>query len=411
MNRLFHYITSIFAAVTVFAACQTQQPDGSQYQPAQELKTSKAAVQFDFKGGSSTVSVTSSAEVKATPDRDWVTVTVENKTVSIIVPENESLDSRYALVLIEAGGYSKNIQVIQLGVRSYYIWDDNYEVPAKGGKLDFRFPPTDETIKIMTEGSWISATLGLNTMEITVEKNMEDQERVGKVTWQAGEELRSFTITQAAGTGGDNPGGDGEGADGSYSGYLGTWTDASGNTLRLEVFPEHEGEAYIAYYSGFALDGEVVPFPAFYEDNAIIFYSAVLHEYDDAPLKIYFCAMDTDGYIELGGPDEDQKLAYSTLSNGGKSINIIGNKYKAVYSGTTYDEEIAKLMVRLYADDDYGNYQAGYFYSIGMEDLNLPASFVKGGNSTSVNTKSVKNDFWTPFMKGSLWAPQTRRIR
>lgn len=405
------YLAFLTIALALFA-CKKTQPTGEKYLPGPVLATSTGTIQFDANGGEAYLTVSGAKTLTAKSDRDWVLVTVDGAEVVFNAGFNNSFESRYASVLISDGTASRAVEVVQFGYSSKYVWEEEYSFTNQGGTLSLLYEDTDNFIRVKVEEAWISAIPAEGVFSITVEKN-SGVAREGAITWQCGDDVRIITIKQAAGTsgGGDNPGGDGEGADGSYSGYLGTWTDASGNTLRLEVFPEHEGEAYIAYYSGFALDGEVVPFPAFYEDNAITFYSAVLHEYDDAPLMIYFCAMDTDGYIELGGPDEDQKLAYSTLSNGGKSINIIGNKYKAVYSGTTYDEEIAKLMVRLYADSDYENYQAGYFYAIGMEDMNLPASFVKGGNSTSVNAKSVKNDFWTPFMKGSLWAPQTRRIR
>lgn len=413
-------VISILALVFGAVSCRkvvSEIPE--KYKAVEQLQLDgSASVEFSAAGGNQYVKVVGNVgTLSVESSSNWVITEVEGQNIILSAGSNETLNIRYAtLTITSASGKARTMQVKQFGVDNSYLWEETYEVPASGQELLLHFLPTMETVRLQVTGrEWITAEMDYTSIKLTIAKNTKDEDRTGTITWQAGEDVRSFNIVQAAGSGsggsGDNPGGDGEVADGSYNGYLGTWTDASGNTLRLEVYPEHEGEAYIAYYSGFAMEGEQAPFPAFYEDNAITFYSSVLYEYDEAPLMIYFCGFDADGYVELGGPEEDQMLAYSSLSNDGKSINIIGNMYKAVYGGTTYDEEIVKLMVRLYADSDYENYQAGYFYAIGMEDMNLPASFVKGGNSTSVNTRSVKNDFWTPFMKGSLWAPQTRRIR
>ena len=205
------YIACI-AAVLALASCQVQQPDGSQYLPAPELETSTGTLQFDCNGGNNFFSVTTKDAVTATANVDWLTLTVSGTRVDLDVQKNGSIESRYAVVTVSAGAYKRSVQVFQFGVNTRTLWEDNYDVPYTASVLDLEFMPTDETIRLQIDGmSWEKPTLGESTLSLAIDQNPDKEERVATVTFTAGEEVRSFTITQALnpkGSGGGGGGGD-----------------------------------------------------------------------------------------------------------------------------------------------------------------------------------------------------------
>ena len=189
------YIACI-AAVLALASCQVQQPDGSQYLPAPELETSTGTLQFDCNGGNNFFSVTTKDAVTATANVDWLTLTVSGTRVDLDVQKNGSIESRYAVVTVSAGAYKRSVQVFQFGVNTRTLWEDNYDVPYTASVLDLEFMPTDETIRLQIDGmSWVKPTLGESTLSLAIDQNPDKEERVATVTFTAGEEVRSFTIT------------------------------------------------------------------------------------------------------------------------------------------------------------------------------------------------------------------------
>jgi hypothetical protein len=99
--------------------------------------------------------------------------------------------------------------------------------------------------------------------------------------------------------------------------------------------------------------------------------------YQDEEWAYVFCGEDSEGYIEFGGPDNDEILAWGYFDENG-DLNIEGNEYEAEYDGVTYDEVIVNLSCYAYCLKDNGNYKAGKIYSFqDMTELTLPAVFSK----------------------------------
>ncbi len=405
MKRIFTIASIALVAVLALSCRKNTSEAPAKYQPAPKLTfNGPGALEFEAEGSEICLLVDTFEPVTVTSSAEWVKVEISGRYIYISAPLNNSIYPRYSTVELTAGDMKASLQAKQHGVPSDYFWEDEYAFPYAGSSVTLKFFKTLETVRVDIDGQdWISVDLGSEELTINIAKNPYKETRQGTVTWTAGKDVRVINIVQALNPGGsddpgDDPGDDPEGADGSFAGYLGTWEASDGSTLEIESYSE--GQIYTVYYSGFSLEGETVAFPALYEDNKIVFYSYTIYEYDDAPLSIMLVGFDSDGYIELGGPDEDEALAYTELSNEGKTISIVGNEYDATYSGTEYHEVIVELRISMYADEDYENYKAGYFYGLGMDPLELPASFTKTGSSKST---------WKPMLKGASWKPDSSK--
>mgnify|MGYP002623882752 CR=1 FL=1 len=153
-----------------------------------------------------------------------------------------------------------------------------------------------------------------------------------------------------------------------YSAFLGNWTSTAG-TLTLAAYPEVEN-VYLFTYSGFGS----TEIPAIYSeaDNTLCFGTMELAT--DGNWTYFFAAIDSDGYIELGGEDGEEVLAYAKQAKDGV-LTIVGNEYDAVYSGKTYHEKIVSLSIFAYLSKDEGTQKQGWYSFSDITPLDLPASF------------------------------------
>jgi hypothetical protein len=206
MKRYIAFLTIVLALA---ASCAKQQPTGEKYLAAPALQTSTGTVSFEAAGGSSSVSVppTITAKVVASADRDWVTVNVSGRDVNLSVSANESIETRYAVVTVKAGSQSRNVQIIQFGTNTKFIWEEEYAVSYEGETLSLEYK-TDATVRLSIDVDWISAAAEDGVLNIVVAKNPLKEAREGSVVWKAGEDQRTIAIKQALNPGGSSGGGD-----------------------------------------------------------------------------------------------------------------------------------------------------------------------------------------------------------
>lgn len=237
---------AFFAAALTFFACQPQQPDGSQYAPAPKLPVSTGTVQFESDGGRAYVGVTTQETIEAFSNREWATVTVGTYGINISTTQNEDIETRYAVVTVRGGELLATVQVVQYGYNSKYIWDEEYDFPYAGGTLQLLYK-TDATVKITVEGSeWIEAVPDNGVLTITVAQNPTKEERAGFVTYEAGEDVRSFIVMQAK-----NPsGGGGGGGDDPEGPVLFSEDFEDINTLAEWMLLDADGDGYNWIYDG-----------------------------------------------------------------------------------------------------------------------------------------------------------------
>ena len=383
MSLMKRYLAFLTIALALFA-CKKTQPTGEKYLPGPVLATSTGTIQFDANGGEAYLTVSGAKTLTAKSDRDWVLVTVDGAEVVFNAGFNNSFESRYASVLISDGTASRAVEVVQFGYSSKYVWEEEYRFTNQGGTLSLLYEDTDNFIRVKVEEAWISAIPAEGVFSITVEKN-SGVAREGAITWQCGDDVRTITIKQAAGTsgGGDNPGGGDQPADVTYASWIGSWNSSAG-ALVISEASEEQG-MYIMSFAQFGQQNV----PAFFnaETGALEFYAYSLGT--DGNWEYWFCAVDSENYIETGGPNDDIMLASATLNAAKTGFTIEGNEYEAVYGGTPYDEVIVQLLVAGYLSVAEGEQEPGWYTFNGMSPVDLPAAYTKAGTSSVKNVPLV----------------------
>lgn len=422
--RKFRYLF-ILSALVAFAGCQAEkQPAGSQYAAEPSLSLTPYTVEFTPDGGSAQISVKAD-DLLVGADKPWLVTDVKGSVVTVTAEANKRLDARYCVVTIVSGKASALVQVVQYGLNSNDLWKTSYDFTAEGGSLQLKYSGLG-TPRIGISGSaWIDAFADEGVLTITVAAN-EGEARQGAIEWSLDGESTTIAIKQAAnpnynpggggdnpggggdnpGGGGDNPGGGGDNPGGgggdtpgqvNITSFVGSWTSSLGS-VDIAIISE-DYQMYSFTFSGF-MDGEQ-PVPAFWDEDSktMQFYSYELGE--EGNWTYFFGALDDEGYLELGGPDEDELLASATLSSDGKSFQIKGNEFDATYSGTKYHEVIVALTLFSYLSQDEGDYEAGYYSFNNVTDLELPISFTKSSASgTSIKPAALNSTFqWSPAFR------------
>lgn len=199
MKRYLAFLTIALA----LAAC-TKQPDGSKYLPAPLLETSTGTVQFDALGGSAQLSVVAQSAVTASVAGEWLSVVVEGQSVSVTAVANPSIESRYATLKLDADGKSRNVQVIQFGFNSKYIWDDSYSFTYDGGSLELPYLDTGTPARVKVSVDWIFCAAENGIFTITVAGNPDKEAREGAIECAFGDDVRNIAIFQAKNPGGSS---------------------------------------------------------------------------------------------------------------------------------------------------------------------------------------------------------------
>ena len=247
-------------------------------------------------------------------------------------------------------------------------------VIAKGKTLELPYTVTgvasDDTVELgvigATEGLEVNfaATTNATGSILVTNKSVEKGEvaLVLYATNHSGQsDICSLSFTAEGSDEPVQPGGSG------YSACLGSWTSAAG-TLVLAEYPEVEN-AYQFAYSGF---GDVT-IPAVYsqEKDAICFGTSEIGTKGN--WTYYFVAFDSDNYIEMGGPEGDEFLAFGQVKDG--VLTIVGNEYDAVYEGKTYHEVIVSLSILGYLSKKEGTNDVGWYSFQDVTPMALPATF------------------------------------
>jgi hypothetical protein len=382
MKKVFTIISVAALLLLAFSCKKNGYEIPEKYKVAEELSVKGSAhVEFGAAGGSQSLSVLHNSEaVTVKADAEWVNVSASDQNVIISCDENFALTYRYAQVTISSSGKSCSIQVKQNGVTNEYLWEESYSFAAAGGEVALKYLPTTLSIKLKVEGSeWITAAATDNTLKILAAKNETGEARTGKVTWQAGEDIREIVITQAKGNGG---GGD-EPGEVTYASWIGSWSSSAGTLVISEL-----SEADHIYLMSFEQFGEQ-NVPAFFneETGALEFYAYEIGT--EGNWTYWFCSVDSENYIETGGPNDDIMLASATLNAAKTAFTIKGNEYTAVYNGTPYDEVIVKLVVAGYLSEKEGDKSVGWYSFNNMEPVDLPAAYIKAGTTSVKNTPLV----------------------
>ena len=190
-------------------------------------------------------------------------------------------------------------------------------------------------------------------------------------------------LTWAEGSGGGEGGGGGDnsGTD-AYSKWLGTWSLAGS---QVTISQKVAGQSYTL--SGLE---EGIEFETRFADGKMEFFYQVIASEGSRELCLFGIDDDGDGYIVEGDPENDGWLATATLASDGKSAQIVGAEFDAVYSGTQYHERIVILELLAYDSSD-GKF---YYASSDPHPVNLPATMSK---ASSASVKSFRAACYDAF--------------
>ncbi len=256
------------------------------------------------------------------------------------------------------------------------------EIVAEGGTF-YLSVKADEDYTVSSDVDWIvvsqpTRALYEDRLAITVQENPTTEPRTGNITLRSKESdlLFAIEVKQAAGEEPQPVSG--------YESFLGAWNgDQGGFYVQEYVDPETEEvqeNVYNFIYDGF-FEGENIGLAAGFhhfddDDMDVMYFQFWIFDEDD-DWYYMFCGVDSDEFIEFGGPEQKEVLAWGVLDENG-ALNIIGNEYEAVYNGTTYDEVIVSLSCYAYRRTTKDNYKEGDIYSFNsVTPINLPAVFTK----------------------------------
>lgn len=394
-------VISILALVFGAASCRkvvSEIPE--KYKAVEQLQLDgSASVEFSAAGGNQYVKVVGNVgTISVESSSNWVITEVEGQNIILSAGSNETLNIRYAtLTITSASGKARTMQVKQFGVDNSYLWEDTYEVPASGQELLLHFLPTMETVRLQVTGrEWITAEMDYTSIKLTIAKNTKDEERTGTITWQAGEDVRSFNIVQASASGddsGDDPGDDPGDFVASYEDWVGTWT-VGGRTLSFAESEDYPGEVLVMTDSGYGDLADyfhpLVVFDA--QSGDIVFVCQKVFEYDIE--EYYFIGV--DGNNLRFGDEEQSILAAGKMTSAGKA-QIVPVSYTDTQGNTV---SASGLTVLVYQTEDTADYDAGWYGLQGVEELAIPANISKTGTSSVSSVKTTGSQL--PVFKRSF---------
>lgn len=162
-----------FALGILFVGCSDD--DGV---PATELEVISNTAKFDAAGGEGKILVQSPSAIIAVAEEDWCTVSVSGMTVNVVVPVNQTIMGRTAMVAISAGGETLRVPVYQAG--DIFICDlEDSSFPMTGGSRAFSLKTARE-VTVTECPEWLSYEFNDGGIEFTA--TAADSDRSGKVS-------------------------------------------------------------------------------------------------------------------------------------------------------------------------------------------------------------------------------------
>ena len=194
------YLLSL--ALPAFVAAAVACNENTAYQlnvPPTIDVTSGADIAFKAIGGEGTIEVApvdGSLQV-TTSQSDWCHLTVSGNRISVQVDPYDGLESRYAVLDMQAGKATGKTIVHQYGVIvKEYSWTD---VTVKNQSRDLVFPYDADgtTVKVTSDEDWLTFDVTPETLTIHVAENPSIDYREAHVHWSVGKSVSgNFTIGQ-----------------------------------------------------------------------------------------------------------------------------------------------------------------------------------------------------------------------
>ena len=194
MKKIFSLIV-LLAGVISFTSCGE---DDATYTPVLPLEIASNDVYFEAAGGTGSIVVNATGTVTAETTSDWITLSVNGKTVTVTAKENTALDGRSARIVLIADGATTNVTAIQTGL-IYQLENclSNYTVESGASTLKISVV-SSASVAVNSLVGWITAAYNAEDSEITlnIAANMTPEDREGQVAIEVGGLKDTLTIRQ-----------------------------------------------------------------------------------------------------------------------------------------------------------------------------------------------------------------------
>ena len=133
----------------------------------------------------------------------------------------------------------------------------------------------------------------------------------------------------------------------AYSAWLGTWYSPGVDPFEIKQGIINNTLLMTGFFKDYEIELEFDK-----ETGNVNFYTQQIGEYEGNP--IVFTGIDSYDYVETAyQADPAYLLGTASLSADGKSFELVGNEYVAIYSGNPWDEKIVSMKLFVYTKNDY----------------------------------------------------------
>ena len=153
------------------------------------------ATDIDPAGGESSIELDKPV-ASAYTSGSWLTVTPEGNMVKLAAPQNASVESRHATVVIKASeSDSTVVSITQLGAVMSYEGGNIF--CGNAGTEVAKYVRHNQPLSIYSAPSWVDAKVDGDSIRINVLANTTDKARGGYVRFKAGALSDSIAVSQA----------------------------------------------------------------------------------------------------------------------------------------------------------------------------------------------------------------------
>jgi hypothetical protein len=169
MKKTLYIIISL--AVILMSACEDRN-----YRAFSDIqiKIEKSNVTFTAAGGTGSIVISADQSVTATSNESWCKTSLAGNTITVTVEPNLSMLGRTALITIKSGEKANYVPVSQNPVYMEFDVSDQIIFLGKGGTIVLPYRCSVEVpIEVVTEASWLTATVFDDHIDVTATTNPE----------------------------------------------------------------------------------------------------------------------------------------------------------------------------------------------------------------------------------------------
>lgn len=188
MKKIFSLL--IMTLCLFMAGCSDEENDTT----VPQLGIDNSGVIFTAAGGTGTIEL-KVAGATATADKDWFTVSVSGKTITVTASPNTTISGRTGQVIIKQDGLERTVPVTQTGNRAPDPEMTEVMMPIEASET-FISVASEMPFTATTDAEWLTTQVKGDTLILKTTSNKAQPIRHTTVTLSAGTFSVSITVTQ-----------------------------------------------------------------------------------------------------------------------------------------------------------------------------------------------------------------------